>query len=100
VKRMTIAIEMTDGSKWDVQTTTRDYVAYDQTAKRQRPPWGPMGDNIALWEAFVAWHASKRLGLYAKPWETFLDECVAADGKADETVDPTLSGVGEDSSLT
>ena len=97
---MTIAVELADGQKWDVQTTTRDFVAYDQTAKRQRPPWGPMGENIALWEAFLAWHASKRQGLYSKPWEAFLDECVNADGGVDESVDPTLSGAGDASSLT
>lgn len=100
IKRMTITVLMENGDTWDVQTTTRDYVAYDQTAKRQRPPWGPMTENVALWEAFIAWNASKRLGHYSKPWEQFLDDCVSADGKADEFVDPTLSGVGPDSSLS
>lgn len=97
---MTISVELVNGDAWDVQTTTRDYVAYETTAKRQRPPWGPMADNLAMWEAFVAWSASKRVGKYAGSWEQWLDECVSVDGRADEAVDPTLSAPGGDSSLT
>jgi hypothetical protein len=97
---MTLQIEMSNGDAWEVSTHTRDYVAYDQTAKRQKPPWGPMTENVAMWEAFIGWHASKRIGKYSGPWESFLDECVSVDGKADEAIDPTLQGAGDGSLLT
>lgn len=93
MKQMTIAIQMANGDTWDVKTTTGDYVAFEETGKRQRPPWGPMTENTARWEAFLAWHASRRLGLYEKPWETFLDDCVMADGQAVE-LDPTVRAPG------
>jgi hypothetical protein len=96
MKQLTISITMANGDQWTVQTTTRDYVAYDDTAKRQRPPWGAMGDNVARWEAFLAWHASRRLGLYDKPWESFLDDAVSVDG-APADLDPTVTAPGVDS---
>jgi hypothetical protein len=97
---MTLKIELENGEAWEVRTSTSDYVAFDQTGKRQKPPWGAMGDNVALWEAFIGWHASKRTGKYAGPWEKFLDECVMCDGVADEPVDPTNLLAGADSSST
>jgi len=101
MKRSTIEIELADGRKFTVQTSTRDYVQYDQTAKRQKPPWGPMTENIALWEAFTGWAAAKRAGEYAGSWEQFLDDAVSVDTQPPgEDVDPTLSGRGEDSLLT
>lgn len=100
MKRMTMTITLESGDTWTVKTTTRDYIAYDQTAKRQRPQWGPMTENVALWEAFIGWNASKREGKYTKPWETFLDEAVTVDGKPDDVVDPLLQGVGDDSLLS
>jgi hypothetical protein len=96
MKRMTIDIELADGRKFTVQTVTKDYVAYDQTAKRQKPPWGPMSDNVALWEAFCGWAAAKRSGEYAGGWDAFLDDCVSVETRAaGEDVDPTLQGAGD-----
>jgi|SRR6476660_4208233 hypothetical protein len=101
MKRSTIDIELADGRRFTVQTSTRDYVQYDQTAKRQKPPWGPMTENIALWEAFCGWAAAKRTGEYAGSWESFLDDAVSVDTRPPgEDVDPTLQGVGGDSSAT
>jgi hypothetical protein len=94
-------IELQDGRTFTVQTNTRDYVLYDQTAKRQKPPWGPMTENIALWEAFTGWAAAKRTGNYSGSWEQFLDDCVSVDTRPPgEDVDPTLQGAGDGSSLT
>jgi hypothetical protein len=99
VKRSTIDIELQDGRRFTVQTSTRDYVLYDQTAKRQKPPWGPMTENIALWEAFTGWAAAKRTGNYSGSWEQFLDDAVSVDTQPQgEDVDPTLRGAGDDSS--
>jgi hypothetical protein len=99
MKQMAIQIQMANGDAWEVRTTMGDFVAYDDTGKRQRPPWGAMADNVARWEAFLAWHASRRLGLYDKPWETFLDDCVLADGQAVD-LDPTVKAPGVDGSLS
>ena len=59
---MTIDIELSDGRAFTVQTVTRDYVQYDETAKRQKPAWGNMVENTATWEAFCGWAAAKRTG--------------------------------------
>lgn len=93
MKQMVMVITMANGDQWECRTTTGDYVAYDDTAKRQRPPWGAMDQNVARWEAFLGWHASRRLGLYDKPWEQFLDDCVSVDGQPVD-MDPTVKAPG------
>ena len=97
MKRMVLKVTMTNGDEWEVQTVTGDFVAYDDTAKRQRPPWGSMSENIARWEAFLGWRASKRQGLYGKSWEEFLDDCANVDGEPVD-LDPTQRGLGADTS--
>jgi hypothetical protein len=96
VKRLTINVEMDDGRTWQVRATTADYIRYDTTARKQRPPWGAMGDNLALWEAFVAWSASRREGQYQGSWDDWLDHNIVCDGQS-EDVDPTLLAASDDS---
>lgn len=99
MKRMILTVSMANGDEFDVTSTTKDFVAYDDTAKRQRPQWGSMGENTPRWEAFVAWHAARRMGKYDKPWESFLDDCVNVDGRPLD-MDPTVLAPGAEHSVS
>jgi hypothetical protein len=96
MKRMKLIVDMNNGDQFEVLSATTDYVAYDDTAKRQRPPWGAMSENVARWEAFIAWHALKRVGKYTGSWDSFLDDAVNVDGQPLDS-GPTLLGATADS---
>jgi hypothetical protein len=99
VKRLTINVEMNNGDMWTVKATTADYIRYDTTARKQRPPWGSMGENLALWEAFIGWSASQRIGKYQGSWDDFQRDNAVCDGQADD-VDPTLQALTGDGALS
>lgn len=92
MKRLHCHVEFTDGREIDIDTTTRDYVNYENTARKHK--WGPMGDNPAIWEAFAAWSALKRTGQFDGTWEAFLDAAVNVEGTPFD-VDPSRSAVGD-----
>lgn len=85
-------VEMNDGTSLKVQSSLRDYVNYEVTAKKQKPPWGGMAENNARWEAFVAWSALKRTEQYTGTWEQFLDDAAIVDATAIDA-NPTQVGV-------
>jgi hypothetical protein len=89
---------MADGRTFDVKTATKDYILYESTARRQKPPWGGVSDNPSQWEAFVSWAALRRTGHYSAGFETFLDEVDLVDASSDEPVDPTNEDLGDGSS--
>lgn len=88
---------MVDGRVLETTTSLRDYVLYETTAKRQRPPWGGISDNPSRWEAFVSWAALRRTGQYAEGFETFLDAAEIVDASSEDPVEPTNEVVGDDS---
>jgi hypothetical protein len=96
VKRLNVHAEMTDGRVLETKTALKDYVLYETTAKRQKPPWGGIAENPSRWEAFVSWSALRRTGQYASGFETFLDEADLVDASAEEVVDPTQTESGDD----
>lgn len=91
MKKLDLHIEMNDGTKFDVQSKTSDYLLFESTAKRHK--WGGISDNPAKWEAFIAWAALKRLGLTELTWEDFVDEVDMVEGRSDDA-DPTPVGAG------
>jgi hypothetical protein len=88
VKSAEITAAMTDGRELTVRTVMRDIIAYENTAKRQKPPWGGISDNPARWESFVTWSALRRTGQFDDTYDHFLDEVVSIDFEFDE-VNPT-----------
>lgn len=87
---------MTDGRVLETTTALKDYVLYETTAKRQKPPWGGISDNPSRWEAFVSWAALRRTGQYSPGFETFLDEAEIVDASTEEPVEPTTPDPGVD----
>lgn len=82
-----------DGSTYTVVTSNADLVQFDLTAHQKN--WPDMEHGPVLWGAFVAWHASRRLGIYGEemPWEKFWPSHPAItldQAKPSEPVDPTL----------
>jgi hypothetical protein len=100
MKRLNVRAEMVDGTVLETQTAMKDYVLYETTAKRQKPPWGSIGENPSLWEAFVSWAALRRNGLYASGFETFQNETDIVDATPAADTDPTSAAAGDDSSST
>jgi len=92
VKRLNIKVEMENGDAFEVSTKTADYLLYEQTAKRHK--WGGVSDNPALWEAFLAFAASRRVGKFAGTWEAFQKEVDIVEANP-EDVDPTKEVVGD-----
>ncbi len=97
MRRLNITIEMDNGDKFEVQTKTADYLLYETTAKRHK--WGTVSDNPAMWEAFLGWAASRRVGKYSGTWETFIKDVDMVEAKQ-EDLDPTQSVVGDASPLS
>lgn len=96
MKRLNVRAEMVDGRVLETTTSLRDYVLYETTAKRQKPPWGGIGDNPSRWEAFVSWAALRRTGQYSDTFEAFLDAAEIVDASAEEPVEPTTPEAGDD----
>lgn len=91
MKRMHITAEMADGRILKADSTSADYMRYEQTAKRHK--WGSMQDNPAIWEIFVGWCALVRTGQYGGTWEQFTapggaESAVNVDGELFD-LDPT-----------
>jgi hypothetical protein len=95
VKRLNVHAELVDGRVLEAKTALKDYILYETTAKRQKPPWGGISDNPSLWEAFVSWAALRRTGQYMDSFENFQNEADVVDASADEPVDPTQSDPGD-----
>lgn len=96
MRRLDIHIEMENGDIFDVKTKTADYLLFETTAKRHK--WGGVADNPALWEAFLAWAAIKRVGKYGGTWESFTKDVDIVEATP-EDADPTNEVVGDASSL-
>lgn len=87
-----------DGRVLTAKTALKDYILFENTARRQKPPWGGISDNPTRWEAFVTWAALRRTGQYGGSFETFLDEAEIVEADSEQDVDPTSQAVTEGSS--
>ena len=96
MKRLNVIVELNDGTELKTRTAMADYLRYEETAKRQKPPWGSVGDSPSHWEAFVSWSALKRTGQYDGSWEQFKLDAALVDATPEE-VDPTTAGAGDGS---
>jgi hypothetical protein len=99
MKKIDFVVEMDDGTTLKVTTKMADYVLYETTAKRQKPPWGGIGDNPSLWETFVSWAALRRTGQFSSSFEAYQKEVGMVSGEAQD-VDPTTTEPGDDSLLS
>lgn len=86
MKRLHCTVEFNDGTVLEVDTSTADYLRFETTAKRHG--WPSMQESPARWEAFSAWSALERTGMYSKPWEQFLEDVGMVDG-VPRKVNPT-----------
>lgn len=100
MKRLHVRAEMADGRVLEAKTMMKDYLLFETTSKRQKPPWGGISDNPSRWEAFVSWAALRRTGQYSAGFETFTEELDIVDASTEEAVDPTNEEATEGSPLT
>lgn len=100
MKRLNVRAEMSDGRVLETKTALKDYVLYETTAKRQKPPWGGISDNPSRWEAFITWAALRRTGQYSDSFDAFLTDAEIVDANQEEDVDPTQSEAGDELSST
>lgn len=92
MNKIRMQVTMDSGESWEVDTRTADYVAWDSASRKHN--LGTSTEQQPTWEAFLAWHASKRAGHTTLTWEKFLDQVdIVAGGPM--PVDPTPEGVGE-----
>jgi hypothetical protein len=87
---------MFDGRVLEAKTAVRDYILFENTGRRQKPPWGGITENPTRWEAFVSWAALRRTGLYQAGFDTFLDEVEVVEAEAEQDVDPTQQVATDD----
>jgi hypothetical protein len=97
MKRMHMTVELKDGTVLRADSTSADYLRYEQVAKRHK--WGSMTDNPAVWEIFIGWAAVVRTGQYSGTWEQFANvndpDAVNVDGELFDA-DPIPLGHGGD----
>jgi hypothetical protein len=96
VKSAQVTVELLDGTTLSARTIMRDYVAYETTSKKQKPPWGGISDSPSRFESFVAWSALRREGKVDQPYEGFLDNVAQMDFDFDEDAIPTNGASGGD----
>jgi hypothetical protein len=96
VKSAQVTVEFMDGSKETARSVMRDYLAFETTGKRQKPPWGTISESPTRFESFVAWSALRREGRIDEPYEGFLDRVVQIDFEFDEDIVPTSEVTGAD----
>ena len=89
---------MFDGRVLEAKTALRDYISFETTAKRQKPPWGGIQENPTRWEAFVTWAALRRTGQFPGTFESFLDEVEVVEADSEVEMDPMNEEVTGDSS--
>jgi hypothetical protein len=94
MKKLSIHVVMNDGTEYDTESKTSDYLLYENTARKHK--WGGISDNPALWEAFIAWAALKRTGQIDLAWEKFIEASDTVEGTSAD-VDPTTVAVGDGS---
>jgi hypothetical protein len=96
VKRLNVKAEFPGGKILESSTTMKDYILWETTAKRQKPPWGTLTDNPTRWEAFITWAALRRTEQYSAGFETFMDEAEIVEASAPEVeVEPTTGDPGD-----
>ena len=99
MKSAMVTVEVESGDVLTVRSMVRDIIAYETTAKRQKPPWGGVAENPARWESFVAWSALRRTGQIDEPYEAFANRIVQIEFEFDE-VPPTSEANGGITSST
>lgn len=97
MKSAQVTTTLTDGTVLTVRTVMRDIINFENTAKRQKPPWGGINENPGRWESFVTWSALKRTGQVDKPYEAFVDEIADIEFDFDDVI-PTSPASGDGSS--
>jgi len=100
MKRLNVRAEMNDGTVLETRTALKDYVLFETTSKRQKPPWGSISENPSLWEAFVSWAALRRTGQYQGGFESFQNDVDLVDATPQAEVDPTNEVAGDGSLST
>jgi hypothetical protein len=89
---MTVVLD--DGETHEVLTTLRDQLRYENAARAEK--WGPMGENLVRFEAFVAWSALQRTGvLNGEKFDEFVDRVAQIDSDA-VPVRPTTPAAGSE----
>lgn len=96
MKRLDVKATLFDGRELTAKTALKDYILFENTGRRQKPPWGGISDNPTRWEAFVTWAALRRTGQYSAGFETFLDEAEIVEADSESDVDPTNEVATED----
>lgn len=86
MRAFTMTVELLDGTVLEVRTSLRDATKWEATSRKHK--WGPIGENLALWEAFLAWSALDRAGTWSGTFDQFLD-AVAQVTSAVVPVPPT-----------
>lgn len=97
LSRKSFRVELTDGSRFDVQSVNADTIAYERTRLRRKWPMITEG-GVSTWWTFLAWSAAHRTGTYPGTYEEFETDAVDVDCTDDddtgtgEPVDPTRPG--------
>jgi len=93
MRRLQGTVEMADGTTFEYETRTADYVRFEHVGRKHG--WGGVGANPALWEAFTAWAALNRTAQYAGTWDEFLTDAVTVDARQ-VPVPPTSEASSDD----
>lgn len=96
MRKLNVRVRMDDGSEYEAETRSADYVAYE--AESRKRGWGSISDSPSSWEAFVAYRALIRTRALSMPFDKFLAEVdeLVAEPKAE--ADPFPKEQSDDSS--
>ncbi len=84
-----VHVVLEDGPDYTVRVDNRDFIRWDKTAPRQK--WDAKAQPF-LFQAFLAWSASRRQGLTDLDFDTFTDratECADVKDEAEDEARPT-----------
>lgn len=70
MRKLDIRVVMEDGTVYEAETRSADYVAYEAEARKRG--WGSISDSPSSWEAFVAYRALMRTRALSMPFDKFI----------------------------
>ena len=104
MKKLSIHVEMSDGTVHDTFSGMADYVAYEAESKKRG--WGTLQESPSTWEAYVSYRALLRQRLVSMPFGdptspkpgSFMGEVVELEANPIVEVEPFPKELSGDSS--
>lgn len=96
MRKLHITVRMDDGTVYEADTRSADYVAFEVEARKRG--WGGLSDSPSSWEAFISYRSLIRTRQISMPFDKFLAEVDELDASPIPEAEPFPKTLLDDSS--